>query len=209
MENNSAKSRLEQQMDFILEVDKSKQVVRQTYLADGSRKENDAEHAWHLAVMAMLMGEHANEPVDILKVIKMVLVHDLVEIDAGDTYAYDEAGNETKRDRELQAAERIFKLLPEDQAKELRALWDEFEESRTAEARFALSLDKIQPLLLNNASEGKSWKEHGVRLSQVLNRNASTGKGSQTMWEYSRGLIEENVKKGLLIDDTGRPPLVQ
>lgn len=194
-------------MDFILEVDKSKQVVRQTYLADGSRKENDAEHAWHLAIMAMLMGEHANEPVDVLKVIKMVLVHDLVEIDAGDTYAYDAAGNETKRERELLAAERIFELLPEDQAKELRALWDEFEEGETAEARFALSLDKIQPLLLNNASGGISWKEHGVKLSQVLNRNASTGKGSQAMWEYSRELIEENVKKGLLIDDAGRPPL--
>lgn len=207
MGNNSAKSRMEQQMDFILEVDKSKQVVRQTYLADGSRKENDAEHAWHLAIMAMLMGEHANEPVDVLKVIKMVLVHDLVEIDAGDTYAYDVAGNETKRDRELLAAERIFELLPEDQAKELRALWDEFEEGETAEARFALSLDKIQPLLLNNASGGISWKEHGVKLSQVLNRNASTGKGSQAMWEYSRELIEENVKKGLLIDDAGRPPL--
>lgn len=207
MGNNSAKSRLEQQMDFILEVDKSKQVVRQTYLADGSRKENDAEHAWHLAIMAMLMGEHANEPVDVLKVIKMVLVHDLVEIDAGDTYAYDAAGNETKRERELLAAERIFELLPEDQAKELRALWDEFEEGETAEARFALSLDKIQPLLLNNASGGISWKEHGVKLSQVLNRNASTGKGSQAMWEYSRELIEENVKKGLLIDDAGRPPL--
>lgn len=207
MGNNSAKSRMEQQMDFILEVDKSKQVVRQTYLADGSRKENDAEHAWHLAIMAMLMGEHANEPVDVLKVIKMVLVHDLVEIDAGDTYAYDVAGNETKRDRELLAAERIFELLPEDQAKELRALWDEFEDGETAEARFALSLDKIQPLLLNNASGGISWKEHGVKLSQVLNRNASTGKGSQAMWEYSRELIEENVKKGLLIDDAGRPPL--
>ena len=207
MGNNSAKSRLEQQMDFILEVDKSKQVVRQTYLADGSRKENDAEHAWHLAIMAMLMGEHANEPVDVLKVIKMVLVHDLVEIDAGDTYAYDAAGNETKRERELLAAVRIFELLPEDQAKELRALWDEFEEGETAEARFALSLDKIQPLLLNNASGGISWKEHGVKLSQVLNRNASTGKGSQAMWEYSRELIEENVKKGLLIDDAGRPPL--
>lgn len=207
MGNNSAKSRMEQQMDFILEVDKSKQVVRQTYLADGSRKENDAEHAWHLAIMAMLMGEHANEPVDVLKVIKMVLVHDLVEIDAGDTYAYDAAGNETKRERELLAAERIFELLPEDQAKELRALWDEFEDGETAEARFALSLDKIQPLLLNNASGGISWKEHGVKVSQVLNRNASTGKGSQAMWEYSRELIEENVKKGLLIDDAGRPPL--
>lgn len=196
--------RLPRQMNFIRETDKSKQIIRQTYLADGSRKEDDAEHAWHLALMAMLMSEYANEPVDQLKVIKMVLIHDLVEIDAGDTYAYDEAGNSTKRERELKAADRIFNLLPPDQAAQLRALWDEFEASETPEARFALSLDKIQPLLLNDASDGNSWKEHGVRLSQVLKRNVNTADGSAKLWEYAKSLIDKNVANGNLIDDTER-----
>lgn len=196
--------RLPRQMDFIRETDKSKQIIRQTYLADGSRKEDDAEHAWHLALMAMLMSEYANEPVDQLKVIKMVLIHDLVEIDAGDTYAYDDAGNSTKRERELKAADRIFNLLPPDQAAQLRALWDEFEANETPEARFALSLDKIQPLLLNDASNGNSWKEHGVKLSQVLKRNANTAGGSAKLWDYAKSLIDKNVANGNLIDDTER-----
>lgn len=196
--------RLPRQMNFIRETDKSKQIIRQTYLADGSRKEDDAEHAWHLALMAMLMSEYANEPVDQLKVIKMVLIHDLVEIDAGDTYAYDDAGNSTKRERELKAADRIFNLLPPDQAAQLRALWDEFEASETPEAKFALSLDKIQPLLLNDASDGNSWKEHGVRVSQVLKRNANTANGSAKLWEYAKGLIDKNVANGNLINDTER-----
>ena len=146
--------RLEQQMNFILEVDKLKKIGRQTYLSDGSRKENDAEHSWHLALMAILLGEHANEKVDVLKVVSLVLIHDIIEIDAGDTYAYDDEGNKTKREREEKAADRIFNLLPKDQAVYMRELWEEFEEGETPEARFALALDNVQPTMLNDASGG-------------------------------------------------------
>ena len=190
--------RLEKQMEFILEVDKVKKIVRQTYLSDASRKENDAEHSWHLALMAVLLKEYSNEEVDLAKVIPMVLIHDLVEIDAGDTYAYDTEGNKTKRERELKAADRIFGLLPDAQRMEYRGLWDEFEAMETAEAKFANMLDKVQPLLLNNASDGKSWVEHGVRESQVLARNSRTHEGSEELWAYAKSLIEENVKKGRL-----------
>lgn len=190
--------RLQQQMDFILEIDQSKNVFRQTYLADGRRKENDAEHSWHLAMMAFLLAEHANEKVDVLKLMKMVLIHDLVEIDAGDTYAYDSSGNESKRSRELAAADRIFNLLPKDQAVELRALWDEFETQESSEAKFANTLDKCQPLLLNDASDGRSWKEHDVHHSQVLKRNQRTPEGSEALWAYARKLIEKNMKNGNL-----------
>ena len=154
--------RLEKQMEFILEVDKVKKIVRQTYLSDASRKENDAEHSWHLALMAVLLKEYSNEEVDLAKVIPMVLIHDLVEIDAGDTYAYDEAGAETKRERETKAADRIFGLLPGDQGTWFRELWEEFEAYETAEAKFAHVLDNAQPLLLNDASNGRSWDRHGV-----------------------------------------------
>ena len=190
--------RLEKQMEFILEVDKVKKIVRQTYLSDASRKENDAEHSWHLALMAVLLKEYSNEEVDLAKVIPMVLIHDLVEIDAGDTYAYDTEGNKTKRERELKAADRIFGLLPDAQRMEYRGLWDEFEAMETVEAKFANMLDKVQPLLLNNASDGKSWVEHGVRESQVLARNSRTHEGSEELWAYAKSLIEENVKKGRL-----------
>ena len=149
--------RLKQQMDFILEADKSKNIIRQTYLSDGSRKENDAEHSWHLALMCILLSEYANEKIDVLKTTAMVLIHDIVEIDAGDTYAYDTQGNTTKREREVKAADRIFNLLPADQAEKMRALWEEFEAGETPEARFAATLDKIQPVLLTNANNGKSW----------------------------------------------------
>lgn len=188
--------RLQKQMAFILEMDKMKSVVRQTYLADGSRKENDAEHSWHLALMAFLLAEYANEPVDVLKTMKMAMIHDVIEIDAGDTYAYDLEGNETKRQRELVAAERLFSILPEDQAKEYRALWDEFEALETIEARFANTLDKIQPVLLTNQSDGKSWKEHGVREAQIMGRNLRTHEGSEELWQYIKTMIEENIKKG-------------
>ena len=190
--------RLEKQMEFILEVDKVKKIVRQTYLSDASRKENDAEHSWHLALMAVLLKEYSNEEVDLAKVIPMVLIHDLVEIDAGDTYAYDTEGNKTKRERELKAADRIFGLLPDAQRMEYRGLWDEFEAMETVEAKFANMLDKVQPLLLNNASDGKSWVEHSVRESQVLARNSRTHEGSEELWAYAKSLIEENVKKGRL-----------
>lgn len=194
-------TRLEQQLSFILELDKLKHIGRQTYLADGSRKENDAEHSWHLALMAFVLAEYANEPVDVCKTMKMVMLHDVIEIDAGDTYAYDSAGNATKRERELQAAERLYRLLPEDQAQEYRSLWDEFEAQETPEAKFANTLDKVQPLLLNHASGGRSWREHGVKESQVRKRNARTGEGSDALWEHALALIEENVRNGNLSKD--------
>ena len=197
----SGENRLEKQLRFILEADKSKQVFRQTYLSDGTRKENDAEHSWHLALMCALLSEYANEPIDVAKTMIMVLIHDLIEIDAGDTYAYDEAGNATKRERELKAADRIFKLLPDDQAAWLRGLWEEFEEAETPEARFALALDKVQPVLLNDATDGRAWKEHEVRVSQILNRNERTPAGSRVLWNHVEGLIEKNTVLGRIRDD--------
>ena len=188
--------RLEQQMNFILEVDKLKEITRQTYISSGVRKENDTEHSWHLALMCALLAEHANEKIDVLKTMTMVLIHDIIEIDAGDTYAYDAAGNTTKREREVRAADRIFQILPSDQASYLRDLWEEFEEGVTPEAKFALALDKVQPVMLNAASGGKSWKEHQVELSQILKRNERTPEGSQALWGYAEGLIMENVEKG-------------
>lgn len=188
--------RLEQQLKFILELDKQKEIVRQTYLADASRKEGDAEHAWHLAVMAFLLADYANEKIDVLKTVKMVLLHDVVEIDAGDTYAYDTAGNQTKRLREEKAADRIYGMLPEKQKQECRALWEEFERGETPEAKFANTLDKVQPVLLNDASGGISWREHGIEKSQIMERNAHTQEGSGALWEYAHRLIEENAAKG-------------
>lgn len=195
------KMRLYQQMDFILEADKEKFIGRQTYLSDASRKENDAEHAWHLALMAMLLGEHANEEVDTLRVMSMVLIHDIVEIDAGDTYAYDTVGGKTQREREVKAADRLFNLLPKDQAVYVRGLWDEFEEEKTPEAKFARVLDKVQPLMLNHASGGLSWREHKVDKSQVVKRNAKTPKGSKELWQICKKWIDENVEKGNLTDE--------
>lgn len=188
--------RLKKQMDFIREADKEKNVFRQTWLTDGSRKENDAEHSWHLAVMAMLLSEYANEEVDVLHVMSMVLIHDLVEIDAGDTYAYDSTGNKTKRARELKAANRLFNILPPDQAKKMRALWDEFEEGATPEAKFANTLDKCQPILLNDASGGKSWKEHTVYDTQIWKRNEKTPDGSEALWTFFKHMLEKNVANG-------------
>ncbi len=191
----------EKQISFIMELDKIKKIGRQTYLSDASRKENDAEHSWHLALMAFVLADYANEKIDVLKTIKMVLLHDVIEIDAGDTYAYDTEGNKTKRERELKAADRIFGLLPKEQEREYRGLWDEFEEMETAEAKFANTLDKVQPLFLNDASGGKSWEEHGVRKNQVLARNERTHEGSEELWAYAKSLIEKNVKAGKLIDE--------
>lgn len=193
--------RLQKQMEFILEVDKVKQIVRQTYLTDGSRKENDAEHSWHLALMAVLLKEYANEEVNLEKVIPMVLIHDLVEIDAGDTYAYDRAGLATQRDRETKAADRIFGMLPEDQGRRFRSLWEEFEAYETAEAKFAHVLDNCQPLILNDASGGKSWKEHTVHKSQIYKRNEHTAEGSRKIWEYMKQLIDKHIQLGHVLDD--------
>ena len=190
--------RMQKQFEFLQEIDKEKNVFRQTYLADGNRKENDAEHSWHLAMMAMLMAEHSNEKIDVLHTMSMVLIHDLIEIDAGDTYAYDTEGNKTKKERELKAADRIFNILPKDQADKLRALWDEFEDGVTPEAKFANSLDKLQPLMLNNASGGKSWAEHEVYAAQVYGRNAKTADGSRDMWEYAdENFVKPNIGKAL------------
>lgn len=193
--------RLEKQMKFLLEIDKMKEVTRQTYLADGSRKENDAEHSFHLAVMAYLLAEYANEPIDREKTMMMCLVHDLVEIYAGDTYAYDTKGYESKAAREQAAADRLYGLLPEDQGAELKALWEEFEAGESPEARFANVLDRVQPVMLTDAADGKSWKEHGVQKSWIGGRNKNLAKGSETLAAYCWGLIEKNVKNGNIGND--------
>ena len=193
--------RLKKQKEFLLEVDKMKQIYRQTHIRGGSRQENDAEHSWHLALMAFLLSEHANEEVDVLKVMKMVLIHDLVEIDAGDTYAYDAAGNASKRQREEKAADRIFGILPEDQEKEIRNLWEEFEQYETPEAEFAHVLDNFQPLSLNDDNGGMDWKRHQVHKSQILKRNEKTPLVSREIWECMEEVIERNVEEGNIIDD--------
>lgn len=193
------KSRLDRQFDFLREIDKEKSIERQTYLTDASRKENDAEHAWHMAVMTILLSEYANEEIDVLKTISMLLIHDLVEIDAGDTYAYDQKAHEDKREREEKAADRIYALLPEDQRDRLRGLWEEFEAGVTPEAKFAHTMDRIQPLMLNDASGGRSWEEHGVRAGQVLERNKITPEGSRKIWDYAcEHFIKPNVEAGKL-----------
>ena len=188
--------RIEQQAAFAVEIDKVKNIFRQTWLADGGRKENDAEHAWHAALMAVLLAEYSNEPVDVLKVVKMLLIHDLVEIDAGDSYAYDEAAQATAHEREQKAADRIFGMLPEDQKEEFRSLWDEFEEYETPEARFAHVMDNFQPLLLNDAADGKGWKEHHDKRANIEKRNRKTSKGSKMINEYIEQIIDRNIEKG-------------
>lgn len=193
-------TRLEQQIEFIVEIDKVKNVFRQTPLAGKNRKENDAEHSWHIALMALLLKEYAEEEVDVLKVMTMLLIHDLVEIDAGDTYAYDTEGAKTKQQREEKAAERIFGILPEDQGSYFRGLWDEFEAYETADAKYAHLLDNFQPLLLNDASEGISWREHEVHKVQIYKRNEKIEETSEIIWKKMREVIEKNIKKGNIID---------
>lgn len=194
--------RLEKQFDFFREIDKEKFIGRQTYLTDGERKENDAEHAWHMAIMTVLLSEYANEKIDVLKTVMMLLIHDLVEIDAGDTYAYDEEGKKTQREREEKAAKRIFGLLPEEQGEKLMALWEEFEAYETPEANFAHTMDNIQPVMLNDATDGKAWLEHGVHLSQILGRNKKTAEGSEELWQYAyEKMIAPNAVKGRIIED--------
>ena len=196
MEEKQEKSRIDRQFDFIREIDKEKFITRQTFLSDAKRRENDAEHAWHMAIMTLLLSEYANEEIDVLRVISMLLIHDLVEIDAGDTYAYDEEGKQTQRVREVKAADRLYGILPEDQGEKLRELWEEFEEAQTPEAKFAHVMDNVQPAMLNDYTEGKDWIAKGVRLSQILERNAHTAEGSYT------NFIEPNVKTGKIKDDT-------
>lgn len=188
--------RLQQKLEFIMEIDRLKTIVRQSYITDGSRKETDTDHSWHLAMMAVVLKEYSNQEIDVLKTVTMVLIHDIVEIDAGDTYAYDEGGNGTKREREVKAANRIFGLLPENQKQEFLDLWEEFEAGETPESRFANTLDKVQPILLNDATNGRAWREHGVREEQVLKRNTYTKDGSMALWLTVKELIEKNVEAG-------------
>lgn len=190
--------RLKQQLDFILEIDKEKNILRQTHLSGHGRRENDAEHAWHMAIMAYLLRDYANTSVDITKVMLMCLIHDIVEIDAGDTYAYDAEGLKTQKAREDAAKERIFSLLPEDQKKELVALFDEFEDFTTPESKFAHAMDNLQPLLLNNSNGGGDWREHGVSAEQVYGRQKKTALGSEKLYEVTDQIIQEHIEKGNL-----------
>lgn len=194
--DENTKKRLDQQFAFIREIDREKFIGRQTYLSDGRRKENDAEHAWHMAIMAYLLKEYANEPVDIAKVMLMCLIHDIVEIDAGDTYAYDEEALKTQKVREDAAKERIFSILPEEQKEELMALFDEFEEFATPESKFAHAMDNLQPLMLNNSNDGGDWRRHEVCAEQVYGRQNKTRLGSEKLYEITKQIIEENIEKG-------------
>ncbi len=195
------KERFEKQLDFILEADKEKNILRQTHLCGYSRQENDAEHAWHMAIMIYLLKEYANEEFDLAKAMMMALIHDIVEIDAGDTYAYDTKSLSTQKERESNASERIFGLLPKDQKEELKALFEEFEEGITPEAKFAKTMDNFQPILLNDSNDGKDWKVHKINKTQVVNRQKFSEFGSKEIWEFTKNLIEKNVRKGNIIDE--------
>ncbi|MCM1178408.1 MAG: HD domain-containing protein [Bacteroidales bacterium] len=190
--------RLRKQLDFILEIDKEKNIFRQTHLSGGGRRENDAEHAWHMAIMAYLLKDYADEKVDIAKVMIMCLVHDIVEIEAGDTYAYDEQGQKTQKSREDAAKIHLFGMLPDDQREEMIALFDEFEENLTPEARFAHVMDNLQPLMLNNSNDGADWKEHGVSAEQVYVRQRKAALGSSRLFEVIDGIIRDNIRRGNL-----------
>ena len=190
--------RLKKQLDFSLEIDKEKNILRQTHLSDHGRRENDAEHAWHMAIMAYLLREYANEEVDIGRTMLMCLIHDIVEIYAGDTYAYDEEALKSQKAREDEAKERIFSMLPDDQRDELIAVFDEFEASETPESRYAHAMDNLQPLILNHSNGGSDWKEHGVTADQVYGRQSKTRLGSEKLYELTDRIIRENIEKGTL-----------
>ena len=190
--------RLKKQLDFCLEIDKEKNIFRQTSLSGHGRKENDAEHAWHMSIMAYLLKEYANEEVDIAKVMIMCLIHDVVEIDAGDTYAYDEESLKTQKEREDAAKQRIYSILPEDQRDEMIALFDEFEAYETPESRFAHAMDNLQPLLLNHSNEGGDWKEHDVTSSQVYGRQRKTRLGSEVLFSAADELLQDHIRRGNL-----------
>lgn len=195
------RERLAKQIDFILEADKEKNIQRQTHLSNHGRRENDAEHAWHMALNAYLLKEYANEDIDIAKVMIMCLIHDVVEIDAGDTYAYDAEGLKTQKEREDKAKERIFGLLPEDQKEMMISLFDEFEAFETPESCFAHAMDNFQPFLLNDSNDGGDWMEHGVSISQVLGRQTQSAKGSRELSDYVLEKLEEHVAKGHIKED--------
>jgi putative hydrolase of HD superfamily len=201
-----AADRLQQQMRFIIEADKLKEVFRQTLVTGSRRAENSAEHSWHFALMIITLAEHSNHrPLDVLRVLKMVLIHDLVEIDAGDTFAYDTKNMADQHEREARAADRIFGLLPSDQTAEFRALWDEFEARDTPEARFAAACDRFHPMLLNCLTEGHAWRKHGITQDRVLARNAHIAEGSTGLWDYARRMIDEAVASGHLPPGPGAP----
>jgi len=187
-----------QQVAFIHEIDKVKYIQRKSRLFNSDRRENDAEHSWHLAVMAMVLARHSNEPVDTLKVIKMLLIHDVVEIDAGDVFLYDTVLNHTNTEAELKAAERIFGLLPAEQAEEFTAIWEEFEAGETPEAKFARAMDRLEPLLQDVSNKGIVWREHNVSYDKVVQKNSIIQHGSQTLWDFGKTLIDEMAEKGIL-----------
>ena len=191
------------QLEFLLEADRLKSVERRSWIIDRSRRENSAEHSWHLALMALVLGEHADEPIDRLRVMTMLVLHDIVEIDAGDTFLYDDDGRAAKHDHEAQAAHRLFGLLPDAQARDLAELWFEYEEGESADARFARALDRLQPLLLSHASGGATWKEHGVTADRVRAVNASIASGSASLWAAAQEVIADSVAKGYLDDPGG------
>jgi putative hydrolases of HD superfamily len=200
--------RLESQVRFILEVDKLKEVFRQTVCTQSRRPENDAEHSWHLCLAVIVLAEHANKAgLDVLRVLKMLIIHDLVEIDAGDTFAYDTAAMAHQHEREARAADRIFSLLPADQAREFRGLWDEFEERTTAESQFAAAIDRFQPMLLNCSTEGAAWKRHHVTADRVLARNSPIAAGSSDLWEKAAEMIRQAVGSGHLEAGPGEVPV--
>jgi len=188
--------RLRRQMEFLLEADKLKTIVRRNHLSDGSRRENDAEHSWYFALAALVLAEHAREPVDLARVLRIALIHDLVEIDAGDAFIYDAAATAAQAEREERAAARLFGLLPEDQAAELLALWREFERAETKEARYAKAIDRLAAVILNHASQGLTWRQHGVRKQQILAVNEKIAAGAPPLWEHVRGLIEDAAARG-------------
>lgn len=186
------------QIEFIKEIDKIKYIQRRTKLFNSDRNENDAEHSWHLAMMAIVLNEYSDAKIDILKVIKMVLIHDIVEIDAGDTFIYDQNKNHENTDEELKAAERIFGILPEKQAKEFIEIWKEFEDGISNEAKFARSMDRLEPLLQNTSNNGGTWKEYGVKYQTVYDKKKAIQNGSSELWKYAEKLIDESVEKGIL-----------
>jgi putative hydrolase of HD superfamily len=201
MDMRTKASRLHRQVEFIVEVDRLKEVFRQNVLTVSRRRENDAEHSWHLCLCALVLAEHTDVPgLDVLRVLKMLTLHDLVEIDAGDTFAYDSSGASQQHEREARAAERLFGLLPEDQTREFRSLWEEFEARETTEARFAAAVDRFQPMLLNARTEGHSWRQHGVSATQVRSRAATIREASTSLWEYVANMIRDEVSRGHLAD---------
>ena len=190
--------KLLQQINFIKEIDKVKYIQRKTKLFNSDRNENDAEHSWHLAMMTIVLAEHADAPIDVVKVLKMVLIHDIVEIDAGDTFIYDTAKNHSNTDEERLAANRIFGMLPKEQADEFIAVWEEFENGETNEAKFARSMDRLEPLLQNTSNKGGTWAEFGVNYTKVYEKKKVIKDGSSSIWDYAENLINESVEKGIL-----------